>query len=126
MDKGKILVNLFLIRDLTVESDNPVTEKMKNRDLFHIRNIATQTIDELHSKSSMPKAFENWMRPFKLINADVRSVVIQLNYLGKGGDKLDKDSINGKLYDWISSNPDNYVRCLEAIIHDYEVEGGGD
>ncbi|WP_338231635.1 hypothetical protein [Companilactobacillus muriivasis] len=122
MDKGKIFENLLDIRELTGGADNPVTEKIKNKDLFHIRNIATQTLDELVSKSNMPEIFDNWMRPFKQINADVRSVVIQLNYLGMNGDKLDKDSVNGKLYDWISSSPDNYVRCLEAIIHDYEVD----
>lgn len=122
MDKGKILMNLFLIRDLTDESDNSVTEKTKNRDLFHIRNIAIQTIDELHSKSSMPEVFDNWMKSFRQINTDVRSVVSQLNYLGMSGNKLDKDSVNGKLYDWISSSPKNYVRCLEAIIHSYEVK----
>lgn len=122
MDKEKVINNLLDIRELTDSADNPASEEMVNQDLFNIRKISSQTIDELHSKSYMPEVFDNWMRPLKEINTDVMSAVTQLDYLGMHGDKLDKKSVNGKLYEWICSSPMNYVRCLEAIIHDYEVE----
>lgn len=122
MNKEKVIGNLLDIRKLTVGADNPASEGMVNQDLFNIRKIAIKTIDELHSKSYMPEVFDNWMKPLKEINTDVMSAVSPLDYLGMHGDKSDKNSINGKLYKWISLSPMNYVRCLEAIIHDYEVK----
>lgn len=120
MDKEKMINNLLDIRKLTGIADTTASEKMIN--LFNIQRIVSQTIDELHSRSCMPEVFDNWMRPLKEINTDVMSAVTQLDYLGMHGDKIDKNSINGKLYKWISSSPMNYVRCLEAIIHGYEVK----
>lgn len=123
MNKEKVIGNLLDIRKLTGGADNPASEEMVNQDLFNIRKITSQTIDELHSKSNMPEVFDNWMNYIEESGQDNIELEFQLVlYMDIA---LDEPSEN--LRDWLNEKSsksfiEKINMCTNAILYGYEVK----
>lgn len=85
--------------------------------IYNIKN-------ELNSKPVMPKVFDEWLKKLESEDSDIASSVAGLVLLGLQGKVSKSRSLDGKLYNWIYEKGDEaFIRCIEAIIHGYEVEG---
>lgn len=89
--------------------------------------VLKMAIDELNSKPIMPKAFDAWYKNTALASdpdtPKFRIIHFQIMVM-YGGIGVEEEM---NLCDWISKGNEEYdeerfVRCIEAIIHGYEVE----
>lgn len=119
MNKDKVMNQLMDIRELTGGADSPKADLKK--DLMAIRNISSNSIEELNSKPIMPPAFDEWKKQYLNNRCELLYWIAELE---SGGEESKQDN---DLSDWLFENGiddtffHRYQMCVEAIFNGYEV-----
>ena len=128
MNKEKIMDQLMDIRELTGGADVPTSIETLNDDLMAIRDISTDSIKELNVKPVMPKVFDEWYKNvIEYGGPDTRkALAIVFNTLLTVGSSI-YDESESSLKEWLVESDsiedlNRISKCIEAIIHGYEVE----
>lgn len=91
-----------------------------------VQNWEDRIIEKISSKPVMPKVFHEWYKRGnelkKIYPKEEVDHYAALSLAYVNSNLINKGDVTDELAFWLDSNPDKYLKCIDAIRYGYEVE----